>query len=437
MGRLTSSDDVASDYSSLQSSRTDLFHDSQDVSLYSSTAAILEDGASDALRLEQDNESKLSLHIDPDFSQDELVELEFLRDEEIDAFVVQEFLPQEERWNVDRRDGFHFVYPEMTLDIVTGSHYPVKALTYQLTNTCLPRVVIDQLRAALRDIHAKDTSANTMEKWLSRLASEHGCFEFEHVALHLAIKTEDHLKQYRQNPCYWNSQTMLQRTDLHLSFERRLYLYNLYGIDLLPQCGKAGEYDYDPERDYDPLNADWSKKLQDLTDEHKLILSKVQHQSEIKESMFGIDPSSVHGHDITNSLLGRSPEEVCKKITDSFRILHIENVVRSDLVGRFQRCQDRIRGDLEKVPLNVLKGSVKAETRRGLGKRANEKETLIDLLIKPEISFHCTREDLVPSIVRQGFLKPEAEKAVRCGSTYGQSCPAPHVSIWVQRSLMV
>lgn len=65
-------------------------------------------------------------------------------------------------------------------------------------------------------------------------------------------------------------------------------------------------------------------------------------------------------------------------------------------------------------------GSVKRETRLEMVKRANESQTLINHLVSPDVTFHCTRGDLVPSIVRQGFIKPD-EKNVRCGSTYSRS----------------
>ena len=54
-----------------------------------------------------------------------------------------------------------------------------------------------------------------------------------------------------------------------------------------------------------------------------------------------------------------------------------------------------------------------------MGNRANELQILNNHLVSPGLTFHCTREDLVSSIIRQGFLNPD-EKNVRCGSIYGQ-----------------
>ncbi|KAK4693426.1 hypothetical protein P7C71_g3979, partial [Lecanoromycetidae sp. Uapishka_2] len=307
------------------------------------------------LSYDLDRDSMSVFSNDLGFSEDELVELVLLRDEEIDAVIEKGLLSKDERWNIDRREGYQFVYPEMILDIFTGAHYPVEPLTFMVTNVTLPRIVVDQLRVALRDIHAHDTRANSFDKWLNRASSETGSFQFEHVALHLSAKADSHIKQFRLEPTYWRTQPkVLQKTDYHLSRERREYLYYRYHLDLLHDPTDPDNKEYDG---YDPLNPDWSKRITDLTAEQKLILANVQHQSEIKDSMFGIDASSVHGHDLANSIL--------------------------------------------------------------------------DLLKTPEMTFHCTREDLIPSIVRQGFIIPE-EKAIRCGSTYGRgiySSPDPTFSL--------
>ncbi len=66
-------------------------------------------------------------------------------------------------------------------------------------------------------------------------------------------------------------------------------------------------------------------------------------------SMSGIDPKSIQGHDLANSIIGKTPDDVCAKIPEMFRILHIESVVRSDLAAKFFRRQGQIRDDLEKL----------------------------------------------------------------------------------------
>lgn len=354
------------------------------------------------------------------FTDDELVELELLRDQEIDSLVEHGLLSKEHRWNIECRKEFTITFPEMTLDIMTGDYYPVKPLSYEVKNISLPCVVVDQLRVALRGIHAADGTANTLKRWRERESSESGYFEFEMEALHIAAKATDHLKNYRKDPAYWKTQSNLQQTDYRLSLERRKYLRDMYGFDdLVPDDSDEDKDNEIGKKRYDPFNPDWSKKESDLTDEQKLTFSTTQHQSDITGSMFGIDTKSIQGHNLANSIIGKTPQEVCAKIPEMFRILHIESMVRSDLAAKFFRRQAKIRDDLEKLHLNILKGSVKRETRLEMGKRANEPQTLINHLVSPDLTFHCTREDLVSSIVRQGFLKPD-EKNVRCGSTYGQ-----------------
>ncbi len=382
------------------------------------TASLVEDLTKVGLD-SSDQETKKICKVTPmTFDEDELVELELLRDEEIDVLVDRGLISSNNRWNPKYRKGFTLKCPKMALVITTGDGCPVKPLTYQITNINLPRVIIDQLRVKVRAIDEIDRRANTSEQWCRRHLSDNGCFQFEMAALHIIVETIAFLKYFRSDPTYWKNKTTLRRTDYELSFERRGILKSYYRLySLLP--------DPDNNKDiYDPFNLDWSKKETDMTNERELALSEVRGKSEIENSMFGIDPSSVQGHDLVNSILGKTPEEVCDKIPESFRILHIESVVRRDLATKFLRRQAVIRKELETLPLNILKGCLKQETRLEMGKRANEPQMLVDHLVDPDLTFHCTREDLIPSIVRQGFLKPDGEKDIRCGATYGHSCSA-------------
>ncbi len=116
---------------------------------------------------------------------------------------------------------------------------------------------MDQIRVALRDIHALDVQFNSIDKWHERASSETGFFEFKHAALHLATKISEDIKQFRRDLIYWGSKSVLQNIDLHLSLERRWYLWNYYRINLLPGYGEDPDA-YDPDKEHDPLNEDWS-----------------------------------------------------------------------------------------------------------------------------------------------------------------------------------
>lgn len=136
------------------------------------------------------------------FSGEDLVELEILRDQEIDSMFDQCLLPQKDCWNEGHRNAFCFNYPEMTLEIITGDGYPVKPLTHLVTNLSLPRIVVDQSRVVLRESHKIESQANTLEIWQERDLNNNGFFEFEMAALHIVAKCVAHLKQFRSDPNY-------------------------------------------------------------------------------------------------------------------------------------------------------------------------------------------------------------------------------------------
>lgn len=153
----------------------------------------------------------------PNFTVDELIELEMLRDQEIDALVREKYIAQHDRWDIEHRDGFNLTYPELALTITTGEGYPVKPLSYELKNFTLPRVVIDQLRVSLRDIHAVSVQENTLDKWNKRELCDTGLYEFKMAALQITAQTLAHLKHYRSDPMYWRKQVDLKRTDYNRS----------------------------------------------------------------------------------------------------------------------------------------------------------------------------------------------------------------------------
>lgn len=243
--------------------------------------------------LVKDQRPELDIQDDDfEFSNDELVELELLRDQEIDNLVDAGLLPKNHRWNPECRQGFTLTFPEMAVCIVTGDRYPVKALSYQVKNISLPRVVVDQLRVALRGIHETDARANTFESWKGRESSESGCFEFEMGALHIAARATTHLELYRKDRTYWRkNQIGLQTTDYKLSLERRKYLRDIYGYDdLIPDDSDEEEDSGKKKQRYDPFNPDWSKKETDLTDEQKLDFSTVNDKTAITESRLAFLP---------------------------------------------------------------------------------------------------------------------------------------------------
>lgn len=307
------------------------------------------------------------------FAEEDLIELELLRDQEIDSLVENQLLPPQERWNMELRDGFTFSYPEVVVEITTGHPYPVGLPTYQVVNRTMPATVVDKLRIVLRGIIERDSRSNTLEKWIARTTRDDlACFEFEMIVLHVAAETFAQVQEYRT------------------------YLKDV----------KAPTQSLSPETNL--LNQDQSGD------------SCIGPDS-------GVDLSSIEGHSLVHKLLQQKPEQICAKVPKHFRILHVETVLRDDLYANFRAQQQSIRRDLMDKSVNSLRESVAREIQRPLSGRDRERILLVDHLIRPRLTFHGTLRESVPSIVRHGFLLPGDRNPlttkpveVRCGNTYGR-----------------
>ncbi len=194
--------------------------------------------------------------------------------------------------------------------------------------------------------------------------------------------------------------------DRSLASQRVQMLKSMYGIDL--------------SNDSDYLQYQRDKK-DGLVQQRVVDISSAKTQKDVLDAELGLNPSSIGGHDLANSHLGKTPDQICAMVPEIFRILHIECVIRSDLSRAFLAKQVQLRKKMMGHPFDRLRANVPVKTRRELRKRggAKEKDSLADYLVNPHLTFHGTREDYVASIIRQRFLLPEAED-VRCGSTYGR-----------------
>ena len=150
---------------------------------------------------------------------------------------------------------------------------------------------------------------------------------------------------------------------------------------------------------------------------------QVRSWEEVLDNPIGVDLTSIK--DTAHYILGKTPEEICAKLPDKVRVLHVESVLRSDLVDRFFTCRAEMR--------QRLRGRSRAELAACVPRNAltdqqkDDKEALVEWLTTPRLTFHGTGRNYIHSIVRYGFAKPgarmgdtERELAVRCGSTYGR-----------------
>lgn len=136
----------------------------------------------------------------PTFSDDELVELSLLRANEVDELVEHNLLDASRRFDEDLLHILVLAYPELIISLHTGPTYPAEQLQVEIENISLPRVIVDELRNAVREIVARDTDTNNYGKWSRRSHNDDfGIFEFEMTAFHVAQRAFEHLESYRDS----------------------------------------------------------------------------------------------------------------------------------------------------------------------------------------------------------------------------------------------
>ncbi|KAK0307054.1 hypothetical protein LTR82_016095 [Friedmanniomyces endolithicus] len=109
--------------------------------------------------------------------------------------------------------------------------------------------------------------------------------------------------------------------------------------------------------------------------------------------------------DSAKHLLGQSIAEMCQKIPEYLRIIHVEPVFRNNLVHGFLTRQAEIKNDLLTSPTQELRRLVPPQELKSR-RLKDDKEGLADLLAQPKVTFHGAPRHVVSSIVRYGFLLP-------------------------------
>jgi hypothetical protein len=160
---------------------------------------------------------------------------------------------------------------------------------------------------------------------------------------------------------------------------------------------------------------------------------QVRSWQEVLDNPLGVDLTTIK--DTAYYILGKTPEQICAKLPDNVRVIHVESVLRNDLVERFFSCRAEMRQRLRTRPGAELARSI---PRDPLSQMKGFEE-MVDYLTTPRPTFHGTGRNYIHSIVRYGFAKPGAHigdteeiLSARCGSTYGRgiySSPSPGFSL--------
>ncbi|KAF5000089.1 hypothetical protein FGRMN_2023 [Fusarium graminum] len=125
---------------------------------------------------------------------------------------------------------------------------------------------------------------------------------------------------------------------------------------------------------------------------------------EFTNNPYGLDASTIQ--DTAYAILGKTPEELVAEIPSEWRVIHMESVLRPDLVRRFYSYQEMLRSKLEKSrsklgnmlsPHSRLEGRVRSTISR---------QDIIDDMLTPRVTYHGTHLSSVASIVRHGFKMP-------------------------------
>lgn len=304
------------------------------------------------------------------FSEDDLIELSFLRDLEVGQLIDVGLLGDHLKLSSPLDEELAFAYDELTLRVLAGPHYPAVEVTWSVEcrHTFYRTAIID-LRTRLGEIVEEASHMNNLDNWLKRESDvSSGIYKPTKVVLSFVMETVTHI----------------------VAFRRKVEERNPIQHRTKPQL--------------------------------KQVANIIQKHSE------GIE------RDTAFELLGKTPAEIIRKIPPQFRALHVEEVLRQDLLQAFQRYQTRLRHQLSSRPASYLRRYVPHHIARN-----NRAEDMVEHIVKPHQTWHGTQRQFVPSIVRYGFLQPGAFNPttksgheVRCGSTYGRgiySSPDPAFSL--------
>jgi hypothetical protein len=141
---------------------------------------------------------------------------------------------------------------------------------------------------------------------------------------------------------------------------------------------------------------------------------------DIFDNPLGLDLASVD--DSAYHLLGKSVKQLCEDLEDDeIRILHVENVLRTDLVQRFRKRQKRMLEQLMGCTYRQLRKCV-AHDIIPHGSSMDNRDDLARELCRPRAAYHGTNRWNVSSIVRWGLALPGQKAGHRViGVVYGSS----------------
>jgi hypothetical protein len=242
-------------------------------------------------------------------------------------------------------------------------------------------------------------------------------FEFPHLNFRLILTNYN---QSLQSCTIWDAHGTIRRRDLDPIRQDVRQLFNntfsparkwlkpqLLNLTVIQALERIAEYEEVTKRNNESTYTTADGKTKSYR--RGWNAETISSWDEIVNNPFGLDVSTIK--DTAHELLGQTPEEFTREMSATFRILHIESIVRPDLLKRFLRYKTLLEQSLADSSSNSQKKlrsmlpphSKLHQTKVPGGMR---REDIIADMLQPRVTFHGTPLKSVRSIIRHGFLKP-------------------------------
>ncbi|UNI22133.1 hypothetical protein JDV02_008052 [Purpureocillium takamizusanense] len=294
-------------------------------------------------------------------SDDDLIQLSVLRDEETDSLVEEGHISAERRWDSPLESTLVFAYGEMALHITPGAAYPIAQPTWEIINHSMPIDAVDALRRRLRGIVAEGALVNTLGRlhdWVD--ACDGSEFDYSKVVTLMVEETNRAMELFRAK--------RLCKTPVKKKATRKAM----------------------PRLDFD-----------------------------IKQ---GVAMSTLSSSELAQRYLGVTPQDVAAMIPPQYRVQHVEEVIRKDLAVGFDRAHAQLREGLSALPLSTLRRHAPPQLCRSARTSDYVEHLARPRLTFHGTQRRFVSSIVRHGFLRPGMRDPAtgAEHGVRCGATYGR-----------------
>ncbi|OAQ58811.1 parp domain-containing protein [Pochonia chlamydosporia 170] len=307
---------------------------------------------------------------DTNLSEDHLIQLSAIRDEETDELFAAGHISQDDRWDASLNGTATFKYDEMTLHITPGPLYPVAPVSWDIVNHTMSIDAVDGLRRRLREIVQGTALENSPERFRIWFDQYDGTdFAYTKVATLLVEETVRQVEAFRAE--------RMSRSP-----------------GRTPQLKGALPF----------------------------------------EMKAGVDISTLSSSELAMRYFRKTPQEIAKLVPAGYRIQHMEEVLRKDLAIKFDNHREKLREDLSQLPIRTLRRYVPPELCHSNRLDDYVDHLSKPHITYHGTQRRFVTSIVQHGFLRPGMKNPATnrEHGVRCGATYGRgiySSPDPLFSL--------